>query len=104
MKALGGLLALAALGLFLTPPSKRLVAGHRYRATFDAPPAVLGFMAQLGGLFPPGADLSINKQKQIVAVFTAVKDADLDDPSTPESGDIQTPVGALKLRRLERLD
>ncbi len=103
MKLVPGLLALVGLGLFLTPPARHLVAGHRYRATFDAPPAVLGFLAQVQGLFPPGAELTINRQRQIVATFTAVKDADLDDPSTPELGDIPTPVGPLKLRRLERL-
>ncbi len=103
MRVIPALLALVGLGLFLTPPARHLVAGQRYRATFDAPPAALGFLAQIQGLFPPGAAVTINRQNQIVAVFTAVRTGELDDPSTPELGDIQTPVGALKLRRLERL-
>lgn len=103
MKWVPGILALVGLGLFLTPPARHLVAGQRYRATFDAPPAALGMLAQVQGLFPPGSSLVINSHNQIVVTFTAVKTADLDDPSTPALGDVPTPVGPLKLRRLERL-
>lgn len=103
MRFVPAVLALVGLGLFLTPPARHLVAGQRYRATFDAPPAALGMLAQVQGLFPPGAALVINRHNQIVVTFTAVRTAELDDPSTPELGDIPTPVGALKLRRLERL-
>lgn len=104
MRFVGPLAALVLVAFLAAPPARRLVAGHRYRATFDAPLSLLGALGPLQQLFPAGAALHINAQKQIVAEFVAVKDAELDDPSTPEKGDLVTPLGALKLRRLERLD
>lgn len=106
MRAVGGILALAALALFLTPPARKLVAGHRYRATFDAPEPLRAWVGrpELVGLFPKGAAVSLTPRGQIVAEFVAVQTADLDDPSTPQKGDLTTPFGPMILRRLERLD
>ncbi len=99
-----GVLAVLAVGaLLFAKPTDRLRAGHTYRATFDAPPAARDSLAHLVGLFPPGADVTVNDRNQVVAVFVAVKDADLDDPSTPLAGDIQTPIGPLVLRRLQEI-
>lgn len=100
--------------------SRRLEAGKRYRATFQAPPAMtaalelvgtanraeaaINVLRNLKGLFPGGATIGVSDDRKLVtAVFVAPRDAELDDTSTPLKGDVPTPLGPLVLKRLEVL-
>ena len=101
--AIGLALSFAALWFMTSAPARKLVAGRRYRATFDVPEGAAGHLASLQSIMPTGSLVSFNKLGQLVVAFVAPTSGDLDDPSTPMAGDVQTPLGPLVLRRLEEI-
>ena len=98
MNHLGAAAVALVAFVFISGPDRTLRAGRRYRAVFALPrsarDSVGVLLAHLGEIMPPGATAD-SDGATLTVDFSAVKDTTLTD--------VETPLGLLKLRRLQEL-